>query len=349
MSKKRLLVFCMVIMTALSGCNKEQPENTVVASSEVKKAEKEIFSMDTYMTLTCYGENADEAVNQSEIRIEELNDLLSTGLETSEVYNVNKNNGGFLSKDAAYLLEKSIELNKLTDGLFDISIYPLMEKWGFTDKNFNVPSDEEINTLLPLVNTKNINFDKDTSTVSFNTDGMKIDFGGIAKGYVSSEIMKIYKNLDIEYGIVNLGGNVHTYGQKPGGKNWKIGIQNPDKTKDFLGILESSNKAVISSGDYERYFIENDIKYHHILDPFTGKPSNKGLSSVTVICSDGTIADGLSTSLFLMGKDDAVKFWYENSNLFDMILFTSDENLYITEGIENDFSSDLYDINIIRN
>ena len=342
--KKHSLLLSLVLssMVIFTGCSATK------TGADLEKAEKEVFSMDTYMTLTAYGENAQTAVDLAEQRIEEINALLSTGIESSEVYLINKNNGGVLTEDASYLLGRSLQLNEMTDGLYDITIYPLMELWGFTDKNFKVPSDEEINALLPLVNSKNILYDTETSELFFDKEGMKIDFGAIAKGYTSSEIMRIYKEQNVECGIVNLGGNVQTFGHKPDGSDWKIGIQNPDKEKDFLGVLETSDKAVISSGDYERFFMEDGIRYHHILDPRTGKPADSGLRAVTIVCDDGTLADGLSTSLFIMGKEKAVEFWRQHADEFDMILFTKDEELFISEGLNKSFHSDLYDIEIIH-
>ena len=342
--KKHSLLLSLVLssMVIFTGCSATK------AGADLEKAEKEVFSMDTYMTLTAYGENAQTAVDLAEERIDKINALLSTGIESSEVYLINKNNGGVLTEDASYLLGRSLQLNEMTDGLYDITIYPLMELWGFTDKNFKVPSDEEINALLPLVNSKNILYDTETSELFFDKEGMKIDFGAIAKGYTSSEIMRIYEEQNVECGIVNLGGNVQTYGHKPDGSEWKIGIQNPDKEKDFLGVLETSDKAVISSGDYERFFMEDGVRYHHILDPRTGKPADSGLRAVTIVCDDGTLADGLSTSLFIMGKEKAVEFWRQHADEFDMILFTKDEELFISEGLKKTFHSDLYDIEIIH-
>ena len=340
--KKNGVVVTLILFAAIFfiGCSENKPTN-------LPKAEKELFSMDTYITLTAYGSNAQAAVDLSATRIEEINNLLSTGLTSSEVYLINKNNGGVLTKDASFLLNKSLELYDITEGLFDISIYPIMELWGFTDKNFHVPSNENISDLLHLVNSNNILYDNETSEIFFEEPGMKIDFGAIAKGYTSSEIMRIFKEQGIEYGIVNLGGNVQSIGPKPDGSNWKIGIQNPDKTKDFLGVLETSDTAVISSGDYERFFIEDNVRYHHIIDPRTGTPARSGLHSVTIVCDDGTLADGLSTSLFIMGKEKATEFWRKHSDEFDMILFTEDEELFISEGLKTSFSSDLYDVNII--
>ena len=167
-----------------------------------------------------------------------------------------------------------------------------------------------------------------------------IDFGGIAKGYTSSRIMDIYKDNGITSGLVNLGGNVQALGTKTDGTKWKIAVQSPDDTEDYLGILSVQDKAVITSGGYERYFEQDGVTYHHIIDPKTGYPAENGLVSVTIVSSDGTLADGLSTSLFIMGEEKAADFWREHKDEFDAILMSDDGTLYVTEGLENDFSTE---------
>ena len=168
----------------------------------------------------------------------------------------------------------------------------------------------------------------------------QIDFGGIAKGYTSSRIMDIYKDNGITSGLVNLGGNVQALGTKTDGTKWKIAVQSPDDTEDYLGILSVQDKAVITSGGYERYFEQDGVTYHHIIDPKTGYPAESGLVSVTIVSEDGTLADGLSTSLFIMGKEKAADFWREHKDDFDAILMSDDGTLYVTEGLENDFSTE---------
>ena len=176
---------------------------------------------------------------------------------------------------------------------------------------------------------------------------MKIDFGGIAKGYTSSRIMQIYKKCGVTSGLVSLGGNVQLLGAKPDGSAWKVAVESPDEDGNYLGILQAKDKAVITSGGYERYFEKNGKKYHHIIDPSTGYPAENGLTSVTIISDDGTLADGLSTSLFIMGKEKAEKFWKKYNDKFDVILLTDDEQLYVSEGIADDFQSD-YKVNVMK-
>ena len=186
----------------------------------------------------------------------------------------------------------------------------------------------------------NISYDKATKKISFGAEGMKIDLGGIAKGYTSSRIMDIYKENGISSGLVNLGGNVQALGTKTDGTKWKIAVQSPDDTEDYLGILSVQDKAVITSGGYERYFEQDGVTYHHIIDPKTGYPAESGLVSVTIVSKDGTLADGLSTSLFIMGEEKAADFWRKHKDDFDAILMSDNGTLYVTEGLENDFSTE---------
>ena len=237
-------------------------------------------------------------------------------------------------------MERALELYQETDGTFDIAIYPVMEAWGFPTQNFQVPSQETLDQLLPLTDAGNISCDKETRKISFGVEGMKIDLGGIAKGYTSSRIMDIYKDNGITSGLVNLGGNVQALGTKTDGTKWKIAVQSPDDTEDYLGILSVQDKAVITSGGYERYFEQDGVTYHHIIDPKTGYPAESGLVSVTIVSTDGTLADGLSTSLFIMGEEKAADFWREHKDDFDAILMSDDGTLYVTEGLENDFSTE---------
>lgn len=148
-------------------------------------------------------------------------------------------------------------------------------------------------------------------------------------------------------GLVSLGGNVQLLGAKSDGSAWKVAVESPDEDGNYLGILQAKDKAVITSGGYERYFEKNGKKYHHIIDPATGYPAENGLTSVTIVSDDGTLADGLSTSLFIMGKEKAEKFWKKYSDKFDVILLTDDDQLYVSEGIADDFQSD-YKVNIMK-
>ena len=345
---KKLVIVLMILSIIIAcGCsessgsrNNNKANNSNSEKDDSESQTTELFAMDTYMTLTAYGKNADKALNEASDAIKELDALLSTEDENSEIYILNQNGSAELSDVSSDLMRKSIEINNETDGAFDPAVYPLMKLWGFTTQQYKVPNDSEIQEILPKTDFSKIGFDANTGNVNFELSGMGIDFGGIAKGYTSAKIMDIFKDNDLTGGLVSLGGNVQVMGSKPDGNLWRVAIQNPDENADYLGVLEINDKAVITSGGYERYFEQNGKRYHHILDPKTGSPVISDLQSVTIVSDDGTLADGYSTSLFIMGLDKAIEFWKENSDKFDMILYTNDEKLYVSSGISNDFSSD---------
>ncbi len=308
--------------------------------NENASAAKSILAMDTYMDITAYGPNSKKAVDAAVAEIQRLDALLSTGSDTSEVTVLNREKKGQLSADYAYLLQRSQELWEKTEGAFDITIYPVMKAWGFAGKNYRVPSREELDRLLPYVDASAVVYDKETNTVSL-PEQAEIDFGGIAKGYTSERVAKIMQEYGIESAMFNLGGNVQTIGTKTDGSKWHIAIKSPYDTLDYLGVISVEEKAVITSGGYERYFEENGNTYHHIIDPKTAMPAQNGLVSVTIVCEEGTLADGLSTSLFVMGKDEAIAYWRAHHEEFEAVLLDEAGRLYITEGLDRDFSSEL--------
>lgn len=342
--KKQIFVFAIITVFCLfaAGCQKKEE-----SASAKEPVSQDIFAMDTYMTVTAYGDAAKDAVSDAVLEIERLDGLLSTGNEESEVYALNAAGGGKISEDTAYLLERSLEIWKDTEGKFEIAIYPLMEAWGFADGNYKVPSAESLQRLLTLADSADIIFDEKNAAVSFKKEGMKIDFGGIAKGYTSARIMDIFREHGITSGMVSLGGNVQVMGSKPDGSLWRVAIQNPSDTGAYLGVLETKDRAVITSGGYERYFEQDGVAYHHILDPATGCPADSGLTSVTIVSADGTLADALSTSLFIMGRERALDYWQDHSDEFDTILMEEDGTLYVTEGIAEQFTSEA-EVNVIK-
>ncbi len=306
---------------------------------EKKSAARTLFAMDTYMEITAYGRNSEAAVEASAEEIRRLEALLSTGDETSEIAMLNRDKKGELSKDSVYLLKRSMELWEATGGTFDITIYPVMEAWGFAGKNFRVPTQGELDDLLTYVDASKIQFEEETNMVIL-PEQVKIDFGGIAKGYTSARIAQIMEDYHIESAKINLGGNVQTVGTKADGSAWRIAIKSPDDTLPYLGIISVEDKAVITSGGYERYFEEKDVVYHHIINPKTGKPAQSGLVSVTIVCEDGTLGDGLSTALYVLGKDEAIAFWREHSEEFDAVLLDDAGMLYVTEGLKDSFTAE---------
>lgn len=342
MKKIIILLTCIVL---LCGCENNSTAESKTTTQE-QKFTNEIFAMDTYMEVTAYGENAKEAVTQASKRINELDGMLSTGKSDSEVSKLNNNKKLKLSEDVGNIMERSLEISESTDGVFNPAIYPIMQLWGVDTKKYKVPDKKDIISTLKNINESKIKYNPQTRVAELSKN-MKIDFGGIAKGYTSSEIMKVFKDNGIKSGLVSLGGNIQALGTKPDGSRWKVAVQNPDSEEDYIGIIEVANKAVITSGGYERYFEKNGKTYHHIINPATGYPADSGLKSVTIVSEDGTLADGLSTLLFIMGVEKAGEYWKKNSDKFDAILVTNDNKQYVTEGIYNDYSTD-YSVEVIK-
>lgn len=304
-----------------------------------KSATKGIFAMDTYMEITAYGRDSEEAVDAAAQEIQRLDALLSTGLAESEVSCLNRNKSGTLSEDTGYLLRRSLALWEETAGAFDITVYPVMQAWGFDTQQFRVPDEEELRALCARVDASGLAYNEETNALTL-PEGVELDFGGIAKGYASMRVAQIMREYHIRSAKLNLGGNVQLIGARPDGRAWRIAIRNPQSEEPYLGVLSVKDKAVVTSGGYERYFEEAGVMYHHILDPKTGRPAQTGLVSVTIVSADGTLADGLSTALFVMGREKAAAFWRENSDRFDAVLLDEDNCLYVTEGIADDFTAE---------
>lgn len=331
-----LLIVLVVMSTTLTACSSPFP----------KTYSSQLFAMDTFMTVEAYGTKSKEAVDEAFKEIERLDALWSVGLHNSEISQINRSEVSSVSEDTADLLGRISLISDETKGAIDITIYPLMELWGFTDGNTRVPSDEEIKDCLKKVSYLNIEFDEKDNHIALSSEA-SIDLGAVAKGYASDKVVSILKDNGIKSANINLGGNVYALGCKPDGSLWKIGIENPRPELDmfnalpYLGVLSVHDKAVVTSGDYHRFFTEGDERYHHIMNPFTGYPSKSGLMSVTVVSEDGTFADALSTALFVMGKEKALSYWKEHSNNFDTILVESNGSITITIGLKDIFKSDL--------
>lgn len=327
---KKIISLCIVLLF-LTGCAAQ-------SSAATQSSSVYLTSMDTVMQLTAYGPKREAALQSAEKEIQRLDDLLSTGKADSEVSRLNAQGTLELSQDTAFLLGHALELYRDTDGLFDVTIYPLVKLWGFYDKNYHVPTGEELADAMALVGSDRLTFDETTRRASLGS-GQSIDLGGIGKGYTSQKVVQLLKDAGVRSAMVSLGGNVQCLGAKPDGSNWNIGIRDPWSDGLYCAV-SITDKAVITSGGYERYFVMDGKTYLHILDPRTGVPAESGLSSVSIITSDGTLADGLSTALYIMGLDGASDYWRAHKDAFDAVLIADDGRLYATEGLKGAIRSD---------
>lgn len=327
---KKITTLLFLFLITLCGC-----ANSAESSSEdTKEYSRDIFAMDTYMYLKAYGEHADTALGYSSEQILSLEELFSVTSEKSDIWAINHSDGEpvSVSDDTIAVLDKAIEIGGKTNGALDVTIYPLLTEWGFTTDTQQVPTDDIIADKLKLIDYTKISVKGNTVQLP---DNMQIDFGALAKGYTGDCVTEILKENGVKSALVNLGGNVHAVGTKPDGTLWKVGVQNPFSPSEQVCILEIADKAVITSGNYERFFTdENGRKYWHILDSADGFPADNGLVSVTIVGENGLLCDALSTALFVLGTDKAIDYW-RNSADFEMILITDDEKIIYSEGLSD--------------
>ena len=311
-------LFILPVLALLSACGK-MPE-----------AEKNIFCMDTVMNIKAYGERCEEAVNASEAELVRLEKLFDRGSEESDIYAVNHGGTAFF-EDTKNIMETALGISRETDGAFDITISPIMDIWGFYGGNYNVPEEDAIKNALRSVDYRNVFFENGAVKLLNNA---KIDLGGIGKGYASDKVCGILKEYGISSAMINLGGNVYAYGEKPGGGKWRVGVADPYNSGEPIVTLDVSHAAVVTSGSYQRYFERDGKAYHHIINPKTGKPADNGIKSVTVVCKSGARADALSTALFVMGREKAEEF-LENHTDIGGVTITEDRKVYYTESLSD--------------
>ncbi len=309
----------------------------VFRGREQKSCTRQLFAMDTVMSFTAYGERCEEAVDAAIEEVLRLDAMLSTGNVESEISEVNEAGEGEVSGETAAILRKAMEIFGRTDGLFDVTVYPLVELWGFSTREYHVPTEEELEDTLALVDGSRIELNGETVVLG---EGQRMDLGGIAKGYTSARMMDIFREYGIESGMVTLGGNVQVLNKKVDGSKWQVGIRDPKDGEAVLGVVSVENRAVITSGGYERYFEEDGNRYIHILNPHTGYPADQDLVSVTVVSENGMLADALSTALYLMGQERAVAYWEEYGEDFELILVRDDGEICVTEGIVEGFQTE---------
>lgn len=302
------------------------------------KYDCEFFAMDTVMTINAYGSKSESAVKAAQNEINRLDKLLSVQKENSEIFKLNQSKKMTVSEDTLTLISRSKEIYTLTDGAFDISCEPLIREWGFYSGLENkVPSQKAIETALEGVGAEHIKIKDSTVTLDDNTS---LDLGGIAKGYASHKAAEILKDNGVTSALMSLGGNVRAVGSKPDGESWSVAVTDPDDNSKSIGTLKISDKAVVTSGGYQRYFEENGQTYHHIIDTKTGYPADSGLKSVTIVSDDDALADALSTALFVMGLEKSGKFYSENSSLFGAVFITDKGEIYVTDNLKDSFMSE---------
>jgi thiamine biosynthesis lipoprotein len=309
--------------------------------TDYRSASQTGFAMGTLVGITAYGRNADGALNQGFERIRELERLMSTSISDSDVARLNASPVGTpvrVHEDTAYVASTAVEYAKATRGRFDPTVGRLVNLWGIGRGSEVVPTPAEIADALEGVGYGNLLIDLERLEMTRLAD-FHIDLGAVVKGYASDEVVKALEEAGVASGIVDLGGNIRVFGNKPGGQYWRIGIQDPSGPRgSYLGTVDIAAGAVVTSGDYERYFIHDGTRYHHILDPATGYPASPDLRSVTIIAPTGIQADALSTGLFVMGADEIFDFIASITDV-GVIVVTSDGRVIVSSWVADRFNA----------
>lgn len=341
MGMKKIVFLCMMYMLimGITGCSWKQNQNMAEHSES-------FFAMDTYMTFTAYGMDAEAAVLAAEDKIRELEALWSVTDENSDIYAVNHSAGQTVTIDqkTAELVSFALDMAEKTNGVLEPTIYPVLTAWGFTTGENRIPTEIELAGLLDKVGYEKVKLNENQIQTE---PGSMIDMGAVGKGYAGDEAAQVLRERGITAALLDIGGNIQAIGTKPDGSDWRVGLKAPF-SGNVLGIFQISDMAVVTSGNYERFFVGDDGKtYGHIVDPATGRPVENGIASVSIIASEGKLCDALSTALFVMGLEQAKEYWRQHKD-YEMILIMEDGNIYLTEGIRDRFSlnSDYKDMNI---
>lgn len=325
-------LFITIVFLLLISCSKTSSITSKSPESQSK------LLLGTSCKITIYDLPTEQAFSQSFDRIEEIENEMSINISTSEVSTINKNAGikpVVVSADTFRVIKEAVEVAKLSHGAFDPTVGPLVSSWNIGSNNARIPSQEEIDKLLPLIDYRMITLNEDEMSVYLEKKGMMIDLGGIAKGYAADEVAKILKSNKVEKAIVNLGGNVLTLGTRVDDTKWRIGVQNPELERGgYVMIVNFEDSALVTSGPYERFLEVDGVKYHHILDTTTGYPVDTELTSASIIAKESFISDALSTAVYSLGLKKGLALINSIDNV-EALFIDSNKNIYASQGFDD--------------
>ncbi len=293
---KRSVIIVLALLLVASGC------------ARPKTVQKTESIMGTDVTVTVVAESEKEgaaAIDAAMAEIRRFDEMMSLYKDASEITRVNLAAGKRpvnVSPEMIEAAEAAARISDLTNGAFDVTVGPLVVLWQMRLRDKQTPSDGELALARARVGYKNVVIDKKASTLYLKKPGMIMDLGGVAKGYAADKAAEVLKKRGIDNGIVAIAGDIRAMGKRPDGTPWRIGVQHPREHDKTLAVLDLSDKSISTSGDYERFQIVKKKRYHHIIDPRTGKPS-EGLISVTVVGDSGALVDPLTTALFIIGAE----------------------------------------------
>lgn len=315
-------------------------------------AQSENYGMGTTINHMIFGKRAKDALQAALMETERLEELLSRFIPRSDVSRINKSAGlksEKVSKETYEILSQAIKFSGFCQGCFDITIEPLVTLWAGSKEKMKSPDELRIRDILPLINYLDVILKPCKEEIGLQKVGQSIDLGGIGKGYAADKVLEVFKKYEVTSAFTNFGGNVAVIGTKPDGGPWHIGIRHPRNANSLIGVVTVINKSVVTSGDYQRYFTgSNGKRYHHILNPFTGYPSESGLISVTMVADSSLAADALSTILFIAGMNKGIEILKSFPGT-EAVLIDENLNVNVTRGLMNSFSvMDGINVNILE-
>jgi thiamine biosynthesis lipoprotein len=294
--------------------------------------------MGTLVTITVVAESesvAQGATSAGFAEVRRLEELLSTWIPTSELSRVNAAAGSAairVSPETMEVISRSLQAAEATKGGFNIAIGPAVEAWSVTERQ-HIPTEAELQELVPLIDLHHVHIDARERTISLERAGMRIDVGGIGKGYAADRAVEVMRKAGALAGVVALSGDIKTFGRLPGGHGFPVGIQHPRKEGAVLSWIDLQDEAISTAGDYERFFEREGVRYHHILDPQTLQPA-RGCQSVTVIAREGVWADGLDTGIFVMGPERGMEL-VEHLADVEAIIVDAEGRMLVSSGLKN--------------
>lgn len=301
---------------------------------------KQFYVLGTIIQLIVHGDNAEKAIDESIVKLNEIDDKMSVFKDSSEVSIINSKAGispCVVSEDTYFVIKKAVAYSKLSYGAFDPTIRPVVSLWGINTEHARIPKAHEIKSDMRFIDYKDIISNDKKKSIKLRNEYQSLDLGAIAKGFAADEVKNILVENNIKNAIIDLGGNIYALGNNPDGTLWNIGIQDPIKERgEYVGIVRVQNKSVVTSGNYERYFMKEGKRYHHIINPMTGAPSENGIISATVISEYSIDGDALTTCVYVMGIEKGLKL-IESIKGVEAIFITLDKKVYTTTGIRDTF------------
>lgn len=327
----------LVIIFVIAAVMRYNSRNMCVVNSE-------IFHLGTLISIKLCGSDEkflNDELKKTEDEIGRLENLFSANIASSDISRVNAANGAWtqISEETASLVDYALRLSQVTHGAFDPSVGRIVKLWGIGTEKARVPAQSEIDNALASCGVKSLKLKRENGKYWLAAqNGVWIDLGAIAKGRVADILKDMLRRDGVTSALINLGGNLYMKGTN-GGRPWRVGIQSPGKERgEYFGVVEASDMSVVTSGNYERFFEYNGVRYHHIFNSETGRPAEEDFLSVSVIDKDSAKADALCTALFVMGERAAERFLKENKDTAAVIVYAKNRQVLVTDKAKKYFT-----------